>query len=143
METDQLAKELQAYFDGEFELIEDQQVMELEDQRSISALQELDSRRSNGWQRQLDSSKKLYDERAKYLSDLKGLFASQMKEKRRKALRYFIDHDPDGAKARYARELKMAARSYVDHEFMTALLTSYEKLPPKGDETEGVDSDST
>lgn len=73
--------------------------------------------------------------RAKYLSDLRGLLGTEMKEKRRKAMRYFIDHEPDGAKARYGRQRTMAAQSYVVNQFLKALVESYRKQPPTEQET--------
>ncbi len=138
IETEELTKELQSYFDAEFELIQYEQVMESEDQQSITELEPLDSTRKAGWELQLDSSKKLYDQRAKYLSDLKGLLNMEMKEKRRKALRYFIDHEPDGAKARFGRQRTMAARGYVVNEFLKALVGSYRQQPPTPEEERSV-----
>jgi len=134
IETEELTKELQAYFDAEFGLIQDEQRNESEDQQAVMELERLDPVRSAGWELQLQSSRKLYDQRAKYLSDLQGLLAMEMKEKRRKALRYFIDHDPDGAKARYGRQRTMAAQNYVVNQFLKALLDSYRKHPPAADE---------
>ncbi|MGD0162554.1 MAG: hypothetical protein ABSB39_08795 [Candidatus Sulfotelmatobacter sp.] len=129
-----MTKELQAYFDAEFGLIQDEQRNESEDQQAVMELERLDPVRRAGWELQLQSSRKLYDQRAKYLSDLQGLLAMEMKEKRRKALRYFIDHDPDGAKARYGRQRTMAAQNYVVNQFLKALLDSYRKHPPAADE---------
>jgi hypothetical protein len=142
IETEELTKELQAYFDAEFDLIQDEQKMESEDQQSVMELAELNPVRRDGWQLQLQSSKKLYDQRAKYLSDLNGLLAMEMKEKRRKALRYFIVHEPDGAKARYGRQRTMAAQSYVVNQFLRALVSSYRQQPATPQEEPPVNTSS-
>jgi len=130
IETQELTRELQAYFDEEFDLLRDEQTLESEDQESINALEALDPIRSAAWKRQLESSQKLYGRRAKYVSDLKGLLSMEMKEKRGKAMRYFIDHEPDGAKARYGRQRTMAAQCYAVNQFLKALVESYRKQPP-------------
>jgi len=130
IETEELTKEMQAYFDAEFELLRDQQEMESEDQQYIGELERLDPSRKSKWEVQLQSSQKLFERRAKYSSDLRGLLDSELKEKRRKALRYFIDHDPDGAKPRYARQRTMAAQGYVVNQFLKALVESYRQQPP-------------
>jgi hypothetical protein len=135
IETAELTKELRAYFDAEFDLLRENQALESEDQESINTLETLDPTRKAAWKLQLESSQKLYDSRAKYLSDLKGLLDMEMKEKRRKALRYFIDHDPDGAKARYGRQRTMAAQCYVVNQFLKALVESYKRQPPTEQET--------
>jgi hypothetical protein len=134
VETEELTKELQAYFDEEFDLLRDEQTLESEDQESIDTLKTLDPIRKAAWSLQLQSSQKLYDSRAKYLSDLKGLLDMEMKEKRRKAMRYFIDHEPDGAKARYDRQRTMAAQCYVVNQFLKALVASYRQQPPTTEE---------
>ena len=130
IETEELTKELHAYYDAESDLLKDAQTMELEDQQSVTELQQLDPKRRADWNLQFQLSRKLYDARAKYISDLKGLLEMQMKEKRRKALHYFIDHDPDGAKMRYGRQRAMAAQSYVVNQFLKALVESYRRQPP-------------
>ncbi len=134
IETQELTKELQVYYDAEFDLLADEQKMEAEDQDSITMLAQLDSPRRAAWEKQLADSKKLYAERAKYISDLKGLQAIQMKEKRRKAMRYFIDHDNDGAKARYERQRRMAAQEFVVNQFLKVLPESYRQNPPTAEE---------
>jgi len=134
IETDELTKELQAYFDAEFDLLQEEQSMESEDQHSIAELERLDPSRGRKWEDQLLSSKNLFERRAKYLSDLKGLHDVEMREKHRKALRYFIDHEPDGAKARYGRQRTMAAQGYVVSLFLKALVESYKHQPPTEEE---------
>ena len=121
IETEELTKELHAYHDAESDLLKDAQTMELEDQQSVTELQQLDPKRRADWNLQFQLSRKLYDAQAKYISDLKGLLEMQMKEKRRKALHYLVDHDPDGAKMRYGRQRAMAAQSYVVNQFLKAL----------------------
>ncbi|MGA8504682.1 MAG: hypothetical protein WB762_03625 [Candidatus Sulfotelmatobacter sp.] len=134
IETQELAKELQAYFDAEFDLLADEQKMEAEDQDSITMLEQLDSSRKTAWENQLAGSKKLYDMREKYISDLKGLEAMDMKDKHRKAMRYFIDNEPDGAKARYGRQRRMAAQCFVVNQFLKVLPESYRQNPPTAEE---------
>ena len=138
LETEQLSKELQEYVDAESQLVQDELTMESEDQGTIILLEQLDPSRKAGWERQLDSSKGLYEKETKYLSDLKGLLAVQMKEKRKKAMEYFVNHDPDGAKPRYARQRKTAAQAYVVNLFLKALVDSYRQNPPKVDEEKSV-----
>jgi hypothetical protein len=104
--------------------------MESENRESILMLEQLDPARKAAWELQLQSSKQLYDERAKYQSNLKNLLDMEMKERRKKALHYFIDHDPDGAKARCGRQKTMAAKQYVVNQFLKALVDSYRHQPP-------------
>jgi hypothetical protein len=134
IETQDLTKELQAYFDAEFDLLQDEQRMEAEDQDSITALERLDPSRKAAWDKQLAGSKKLYDERATYISNLKGLEVTEMKNKHRKAMRYFIDNEPDGAKARYGRQRRMAAQEFVINQFLKVLPESYRQHPPTPEE---------
>jgi len=142
IETEELTKELQSYFDAEFDLIQDEQRNESEDRQAVMQLEQLDPVRRAGWELQLQSSRKLYDQRAKYLSDLQGLLAMEVKEKRRKALRYFIDHDPDGAKARYGRQRTMAAQNYVVNQFLRALVSSYRQQPATPQEEPPINTSS-
>jgi len=130
IETEELTKEMHAYFDSEFDLLREEQTMESEDQQFITEIERLDPTRKAKWEAQLQSSQKLYEQRAKYLSNLKALLDAELKEKRRKALRYFIDHDPDGAKPRYDRQRTMAAQNYVVNQFLKALVESYRQQPP-------------
>jgi hypothetical protein len=139
IETQELSKELQAYFDGELDLLQEEQKMEAEDQGSIAMLEQLDPARKAAWDKQLADSKKLYAERAKYISDLKGLEVTEMKDKHRKAMRYYIDHEHDGAKARYERQRKMAAQEFVINQFLKVLPESYRQHPPTPEE-QGVAS---
>jgi len=134
LETEQLSRELQAYVDAESQLVQDELTMESDDQRSITLLEQLDPLRRAGWEKQLDLSKGLYEKETKYLSDLKGLLATQMKEKRKNAMEYFVNHETTGAKARYERQRKIAAQSYVVNLFLKALVDSYRQSPPKVDE---------
>lgn len=140
IETDELTKELQGYFDAEFDLIRDQQTMESEDQQYIIELEKLNPTHKAAWELQFQSSQRLYDQRARYLANLKSLLAAEMKEKRRKSLHYFIDHDPDGAKPRYGRQRAMAAQNYVVNEFLKALVESYRRQPPTEQEKTPVDT---
>jgi hypothetical protein len=134
IETQELTRELQAYFDAELDLLQEEQKMEAEDQDSITMLERLDPSRKDAWERQLASSQKLYEERAKYMSDLKGLEVTETKNKHRKAMRYFIDNEPDGAKARYGRQRKMAAQCFVVNQFLRILPESYRQHPPTVEE---------
>jgi hypothetical protein len=134
IETEQLAKQLQAYFDAESDLVDDEQKMESEDQQFILKLEELDPTHKAAWVAQLESSKKLHETREKYLADLKGLLVIEMKEKRKKAMQYFIGHEPDGARARYDRQRTMAAQCFVVNQFLGALSESYRQHPPTPEE---------
>ena len=110
-ESDQLSRQLRSYFHAELHLLQGEQAMERDNQRYISELEGIDAVNGPSWDARLQASVALYEMRAKYISDLQNLVATELQERDPKRLRFFIHHRPGGARNRYRQQQDLANKS--------------------------------